>query len=290
MATDQKTNHTDSTDADTIAPWHGIAVGRHQIPPAEFSDYRTSQCVIDVHLSHPYQLEWKRSGRYQRVQMTPSAICVTPVDEPISLRWNENLEIIKAYLSHTLLTTTAESLKLRGEIIIPERHGDFDTQITHLCQALWAEAQAGYPLGRVFGESLGTALASCLLQRYCHVSSTSSTPGKLPPRVWKALQTFIEDQLHEDISLEDMAQVARLSPYHFSRCFKETTGTSPHQYLIARRVEHARNLLTHSDLSLAQIAVQSGFSDQSHLTRHMKRILGQTPNTLLPRSPRPKHT
>ena len=75
-----------------------------------------------------------------------------------------------------------------------------------------------------------------------------------------------------------MAAVARLSPYHFARQFKRATGLPPHQYVILRRVEWAKRLLeTGTDFSLAEVAAQAGFSDQSQFTHHFKRLVGVTP-------------
>ena len=89
---------------------------------------------------------------------------------------------------------------------------------------------------------------------------------------------YIEEQLDASPSLEQMAAVARLSPYHFARQFKTATGLPPHQYLIARRVERAEQLLrTGGDFSLAEVAAYAGFSDQSQFSRHFKRLIGVTP-------------
>jgi AraC family transcriptional regulator len=75
-----------------------------------------------------------------------------------------------------------------------------------------------------------------------------------------------------------MAAVAHLSAYHFARQFKAATGLPPHQYVILRRVERARQLLqAGTDLSLAEVAACAGFSDQSQLTHHFKRLVGVTP-------------
>ncbi len=207
------------------------------------------------------------------------------------MRWGTTVDVLMVDLNPSRLKEAADSLNLPGPIDIPERHGDVDSQMAHICQALWAESLAGYPLGRLFGESLANALASCLVQRYNASPSPAPAPaaGTLSPRSWRILRSYIEEHLHSDISLDDMARIARLSPYHFSRCFKAMTGTSPHQYLIERRVEHARKLLLNSDHSLANIALQSGFSDQSHLTRHMKRLLGVTPSLLAPHRNRRKN-
>ena len=80
------------------------------------------------------------------------------------------------------------------------------------------------------------------------------------------------------MSLEQMAAVAQLSPYHFARQFKAATGLPPHQYVIARRVERAKQLLQgDAELSLGQVANAAGFSDQSQFTQHFKRLVGVTP-------------
>src|SRR5262249_60369278 len=78
-----------------------------------------------------------------------------------------------------------------------------------------------------------------------------------------------------------------LSPYHFARRFKESTGLSPHRYIIARRIERAKELLRgEEDLSLGQVAARVGFWDQGHFTRHFKRLVGVTPRRFR-RSPSP---
>ena len=75
-----------------------------------------------------------------------------------------------------------------------------------------------------------------------------------------------------------MAAVARLSTYHFARQFKRATGLPPHQFIIMRRVERAKQILhAGTDLSLAEVAVDAGFSDQSQFTHHFKRLVGVTP-------------
>ncbi|URD53853.1 helix-turn-helix transcriptional regulator [Chroococcidiopsis sp. CCNUC1] len=69
----------------------------------------------------------------------------------------------------------------------------------------------------------------------------------------------------------------QLSPYHFAHLFKESTNTSPHQYLIRCRIERAKELIVMSDLPLATIAQTVGFASQGHFTYHFKRCVGVTP-------------
>ena len=78
--------------------------------------------------------------------------------------------------------------------------------------------------------------------------------------------------------MAQLAAVVRLNPYHFARQFKAATGLPPHQYAILRRVERAKQFLhAGTDLSLAEVALDSGFSDQSQFSRHFKRLVGVTP-------------
>ena len=94
----------------------------------------------------------------------------------------------------------------------------------------------------------------------------------------RAVVEYVEEHLDAGLALEQMAAVARLSAYHFARQFKAATGLPPHQYVLTRRVERAKQLLqTGSDFSLAEVAAHAGFSDQSQFSHHFKRIVGVTP-------------
>ena len=102
-----------------------------------------------------------------------------------------------------------------------------------------------------------------------------------PRSVIQAMK-HIHENYPGDVSLAAIAGAAHLSSYHLTRVFKKATGVSPHQYLLQVRVNGARSLLTAGagDRSLAEIAAAVGFSDQSHLTRHFKRMFGITPKQM----------
>jgi len=102
--------------------------------------------------------------------------------------------------------------------------------------------------------------------------------GALPRVRLRAVVDYVEEHLGASLTLEQMAAVTRLSAYHFARQFKAATGLPPHQYVIMRRVERAKQLLrAGTDLSLAEVAARAGFSDQSQFSRHFKRLVGVTP-------------
>jgi AraC family transcriptional regulator len=145
--------------------------------------------------------------------------------------------------------------------------------------AVDAELTAGGVGGPLASESLANLLAVHLIR---HVlaprSSARRRDGTLPRGRLRAVVEYIEEHLDARPTLEQMAAAARLSVYHFARQFKAATGVPPHQYVILRRVERAKQLLQGgTDLSLAEVALRAGFSDQSRLSHHFKRNVGVTP-------------
>jgi AraC-like DNA-binding protein len=104
--------------------------------------------------------------------------------------------------------------------------------------------------------------------------------GGLSPGALRRVREYVDANLNKTIDLPTLASVAGLSIHHFARGFKQSAGIAPHHYLIRRRVEHAQDMLARTDLSLSEVAYAAGFSDQSHLARHFRQILGVTPGQL----------
>jgi AraC family transcriptional regulator len=142
-----------------------------------------------------------------------------------------------------------------------------------------AELTTGGAGGRLAAESLANVLAVHLIRHVLAPRSPArGRDGTLPRGRLRAVVEYIEEHLDAGPSLDQLAAVARLSAYHFARQFKVATGLPPHQYVILRRVERAKELLqTTTELSLAEVAVQAGFSDQSQFSHHFKRLVGVTP-------------
>ncbi|WP_417453945.1 helix-turn-helix domain-containing protein [Kiloniella sp.] len=101
--------------------------------------------------------------------------------------------------------------------------------------------------------------------------------GGLPPYVAKRVKDYIEAFLDQGLVVEDLSAVAELSPFHFTRMFQRTMGTSPHQYVLTRRVQRAKDLLGNSQKTLSSIAFQCGFSSQSHMATRFRKATGLTP-------------
>jgi AraC family transcriptional regulator len=117
-----------------------------------------------------------------------------------------------------------------------------------------------------------------LLRRSAPVALPRATG--LPKRRLKRVFDYIREHISQDLSLQELATVAGLSSSHFKVQFRESTGMPVHQYVIAARVEHALNLLVRTSVPVADVALQAGFSNQSHLSRHLRRLHGVTPAAL----------
>jgi AraC family transcriptional regulator len=101
--------------------------------------------------------------------------------------------------------------------------------------------------------------------------------GGLSSRQLRRARDFIVEHLAEDICLDDLAELTGLTPKHFARAFKQSTGLPPHQYLIFQRIEATKRRLTGAEASLADIALACGFSDQSHFTATFRKVVGVPP-------------
>jgi AraC-like DNA-binding protein len=101
--------------------------------------------------------------------------------------------------------------------------------------------------------------------------------GGLPPRVLRRIREYIEGNIDQRISVELLAGLANLSVCYFVRAFKQSMGTTPHDYLVRQRVERTKHLLSGSDMPLSEIALAAGFADQSHFSRRFRQHVGMSP-------------
>jgi AraC family transcriptional regulator len=153
-----------------------------------------------------------------------------------------------------------------------------DQQIETLARAAEYEINSGLRAGKLFMESLATALAAHLLARYSSQNvALREYRGGLSPYQLRLTCDFIATNLGGDFGLDDLAANVRMSPYYFCRLFKRTTHLSPHQFVIRERIQQARQLLEEHRLSMVEIASNLGFSDQSHFARVFRSRLGITP-------------
>jgi AraC family transcriptional regulator len=172
------------------------------------------------------------------------------------------------------------SSKIHHEFLC--RHNVEDPQLRALMHTLMAEAEAANPNGRLFVESLILAVSIHFVKHYS--AETKFIPEYrtgLTSRQLHRTFEYIEANLTEEISLDTLAKEVNLSKYYFSRLFKRSTGLTPYQYVLQRRLERAKAFLKHGESSIVEIAHLFGFSDQSHFSRLFRKQYGITPGNFL---------
>ena len=153
-----------------------------------------------------------------------------------------------------------------------------DYQIEAIAQFFYQEMQQDSIGMRLYTESLANLLAIHLLRQYCAFKpALKQYQDGLPQHSLQRVFNYIHDHLEQDISLSQLSNIGGVSKYYFIKLFKQSTGRTPHQYLIQQRLEQAKQLLKHSNLSITEIALQCGFTSQSHLTKTFRDAIGTTP-------------
>jgi AraC family transcriptional regulator len=145
-----------------------------------------------------------------------------------------------------------------------------------LLAQMWSSLRSPHAVDRLFIDSALVTLVSHFAQR---TTSRSAERGHIALPSWrlKRVRDYVQEHLHEQIEILDLAELAGLSVRHFTRVFREEVGQTPHQWLRALRIERAIQLLSSRKHRLVDVAELSGFSDQSHFTNVFKEITGYTP-------------
>jgi AraC family transcriptional regulator len=262
--------------------WVGLEAARYRAAPAsELQPPALTHHRLVLFARPPEQLDLRYEGVKRHVPPAAGAISLVPAGSPARWRWSGCFDWLHTFLEPELVArVAAEAFELDpARLTLPPLDGLDLPPLWAVLGAVDAELTAGGAGGSLAAESLANVLAVQLLRLVLAPRRPErGRDGTLPRGRLRAVVEFVEEHLDAGPTLEQMAAVARLSTYHFARQFKTATGLPPHQYVIMRRVERARQLLqAGTDLSLAEVAAQAGFSDQSQFSYHFKRLVGVTP-------------
>jgi AraC family transcriptional regulator len=262
------------------APWQdSLLVEQHRKPPFEEPENAPRAHHIGIRLSPPSLLEYRIAGERPRRQLVgPGGVQIAPVGVPKWSRWQEPVGTLVLALKPAFVQQAASECAHPDRCEFMSHRGICDPQILHLGLALQEELAAGCPGGRLYGEALATALAVHLLQHYAVCPpQLRSYRGGLPQARLRRVLEYIQAHLDHKLSLTALASIAQMSPYYFSRLFKQSTGLSPHQYLLRQRVERAKHLLADPRRGIAEVSDALGFPHQSHFTTTFHTLVGMTP-------------
>ena len=222
------------------------------------------------------------TGTFRREQPgatgAPGKLCVLPADHQSAWVINGAIRLAHVYVSQeqfalgcvTLLDREPRELQLREITFFDDEQ---QTRRFHqLIQLNWSE-----PGERLLTSSLASELLDHALLSQVGMRSGLQLKGGLAAYQRRQLVDMIEQQLAEPLNIGQLAAHCALSPYHFARMFRQSFGVPPHQYLLARRLARARDLLRNSAMGLGDIALACGFASASHFANRFKQTLGGTP-------------
>jgi AraC family transcriptional regulator len=185
--------------------------------------------------------------------------------------------LIQVLQSPATYDTIISEMVRGGTIDFDTRYPINDPLVSQFVSTLVHETETDF-LDHILVDALNTALAVRMVRHFIDPSKFAPTPSNgLSRERLQRVRDYIEAHLDDRLSLADLAGVACLSPYHFSRSFKQATGVGPQRYVMERRIERAKILMQRTCEPLASIAVEAGFADQSHLNQVFRRATGMTP-------------
>ncbi|URD47995.1 AraC family transcriptional regulator [Chroococcidiopsis sp. CCNUC1] len=261
------------------ANWKNIQFAYFREPPCDVPEHVSSQHVICLNVGKPVQLEQAVGGRYEKVGSGFGDLKIYPAYLSQWFHWDKEAEFFNLLLAPSFLATVGYEVFGSDRLeLIPHLATLFDPLVGQIGFALKTSLEIDGRNSHLYADSLAHALVVHLLSRYSSNSRQRKTvTGSFTQQQWQQIVDFIEANLDRNISLTQLAEIVRLSPYHFAHLFKQSTHISPHQYLIRCRIERAKQLIVIGNLSLAAIAQTVGFASQGHFTYHFKRLVGVTP-------------
>jgi AraC family transcriptional regulator len=269
-------------ESDIIAPTRHVGLGAASTLKATFW-----QCNVDetVQLSELdfVGIALNTGGRVWRDNAKTPTVCGGIAMMPFEgARWRFDgpASFIQLYVPFRLLGDVSDSLFER-EL----RHSALRTPCAiregRLCRTAHAIGQRLEfdDANHLVLDSWALILAETLLRDLARQGAKPARTafGKIPAHRIARVIDYIESHVGDDLDLASLSTVAAMSVYHFARCFKETTGVSPHAYVLSRRIRRAATMLGHGDVGIALIAATCGFSSQAHLTTVFQRRVGVTP-------------
>ena len=251
-------------------------------PPGVVEAPAFPNTMVFVHYGPPVFVTCRRGDQRHSGMSVHGDVDIIPANTPSVWEMKERDTGLVLSLSPGLMRSVAEQCDLDPDRVeVLNRFQVRDAQLESVAWALKAEIECDYPSGRVYRDSLAIAAASRLIRAHTTAASgRQARAGRMPDRMMRNVLAYIDEHLERDVSLAELAAVAGLSVTHFRSLFREAAGLPVHQYLIRRRVERAKSLLGETDLTIGRIAAETGFAHQSHLARHMRRVLGVSPRAL----------
>jgi AraC family transcriptional regulator len=235
--------------------------------------------VVGIQLRACSRLVQQRDGRSHEQAVRPGDVIVTPAGEPKRWACEEAREFIVLHVDPDVVDCVALGCGGRERTIrLLDNFGARDPAIEAVGRQLLHEAQWPGLASDVHVDAMTTELAVQLIRRYSTAARFDDRAQQLPEHKLKRAREYVDDNLGETLTVHSIATELAMSAYHFAHVFQQTTGQTPHRFVVERRVERAKWLLRHSDAPIIDIAHDVGCRSQAHFAVLFRRETGVTPS------------
>lgn len=264
------------------AGWKNIQIAHYQLPAIEIPETTNLQHIISVpSWQQPTEVEIVANGKRYLLQHDPNEIGyidVISAHTSLRVRSSQAADMTHCYLDPTFLTHAAYESAHPEQVELKLSPSVADPLVCQIVLALKTVLETDATNSCFYAESMATALAAHFLRNYSTRKYVlpEYEDGLCKYKLKQALE-YMNVHLSENVSLAAIADELGISQYYFCRLFKQSTGMTPHAYLIQQRVERAKQLLKQKECTMLDIANDCGFANPSHFAKHFRRLTGVSP-------------
>lgn len=250
-----------------------------KLPAVPIPDHEHATFLLHLQMNEQVEMNWHSSGQTgHQIMQAGDLIFLSPGTRDRVHFHGPSQRIVMA-IDPLLIKEASEQLELPGVPDFRNLWSFKDEQLRSLILEMEREMSTGWKLGSLYGDLLSNAFVIALIKKYGKtLSHAGSFQGGLSRPKLRQVLSYMEGNFSRDIRLRELASIAGLSDFHFVRSFRQSTGSTPHHYLLQVRINRAKSLLLQQHWTILQIALASGFSDASSFSRMFRTHTGASPS------------
>jgi AraC family transcriptional regulator len=263
----------------TQSQWMNFRMDEYRWPAMKPPPRKHDRHMICFNMGMPLHFAWQNTSRWNEFECnTGNVVGLLSAGEQEEIAWEDEFNAFTIWLDpcyvDRLLETEAFAFR--------EQRNLNDPFLTQASRSLYSASKTAQHTEKIFIESV---IVSMVIHMATHYTATGrkvfAPKGKLSSGQLKTVIDYVRSYTHANISLTDLASCVHLSPFHFSRLFRQTLGISPYQYVLQMKIEHAKKMIIHYSGSLSEIAYTLNFTDQAHFSNVFKKVTGICPREFM---------
>ena len=260
------------------SPLSGLMLETHALGSVEVPEHEHASFCLTLQTGGPVDIEWWSEGKNGRESHRSGSMVLLTPGTRHRARFNQSSQQLLLSIDESYLLRAAQELGKKNQLAFANNWKFEDRQLCLLTTELQREMETGWETGSLYNEHLGMSLSIALIQKFNKdVTSYPLVKGGMSKARLQRVLEYVVANSHQDIRLTDLAEIADMSRFHFARLFRMQMGMTPHRYLIEQRLKQAKALLRLDTTSVAEIAIETGFTSPGHFSRAFRRYVGVSP-------------